>query len=97
MEQRLPGRNAGEAVARRKPTVLRRQAALGVFAVDEPVQELGVLGDAPVVRLASGDVGVQVVERADVHRLDVGDLPEALDLPASESNLRAEADHRRST
>ena len=70
---------------------------LGVFAVDEPVQELGVLGDAPVVRLASGDVGVQVVERADVHRLDVGDLPKALDLPASESNLRAEADHRRST
>ena len=97
MEQRLPGRNAGEAVARRKPTALRRQAALGVFAVDEPVQELGVLGDAPVVRLASGDVGVQVVERADVHRLDVGDLPEALDLPASESNLRAEADHGRST
>ena len=97
MERRLPGSNAGEAVARRKPSVLRRQAALGVFAVDEPVQELGVLGDAPVVRLASGDVGVQVVERADVHRLDVGDLPKALDLPASESNLRAEADHRRST
>lgn len=96
MEQRLPGRNAGEAVARRKPTALRRQAALGVFAVDEPVQELGVLGDAPVVRLASGDVGVQVVERADVHRFNVGDLPKALDLPASESNLRAEADHRRS-
>ena len=97
MEQRIPGRNAGEAVARRNPTALRRLTALGVFAVDEPVQELGVLGDAPVVRLASGDVGVQVVERADVHRLDVGDLPEALDLPASESNLRAEADHRRST
>ena len=97
MEQRIPGRNAGEAVARRNPTALRRQTALGVFAVYEPVQELGVLGAAPVVRLASGDVGVQVVERADVHRLDVGDLPEALDLPASESNLRAEADHRRST
>ena len=97
MERRLPGSNAGEAVPRGKPTVLRRQAALGVFAVDEPVQELGVLGDAPVVRLTSGDVGVQVVERADVHRLNVGDLPEALDLPANESNLRAEADHRRST
>ena len=97
MEHRLPRRHAGEAVARRKPTARRRQAALGVFAVDEPVQELGVLGDAPVVRLASGDVGVQVVERADVHRLNVGDLPKALDLPASESNLRAEADHRRST
>ena len=97
MEQCLPGRNAGEEVTRRNPTALRRQTALGVFAVDEPVQVLGVPGDAPVVRLASGDVGVQVVERADVHRLDVGDLPEALDLPASESNLQAEADHRRST
>ena len=97
MERRLPGSNAGEAVARRKPSVLRRQAALRVFAVDEPVQEPGFLGDAPVVRLAPGNVGIQVVERADVHRLDVGDLPKALDLPASESNLRAEADHRRST
>ena len=53
MEQRIPGRNAGEAVARRNPTALRRQTALGVFAVYEPVQELGVLGAAPVVRLAS--------------------------------------------
>lgn len=67
--------------------MLRGQSALGVFAVDEPMQELGVLGDAPVVRLASGDVGIQVVERADVRRLDVGDLPEALDLTASESNF----------
>jgi hypothetical protein len=97
MERRLPGSNAGETIARGKPTVLRGQAALGVFSVDEPMQELGVLRDAPVVRLASGDVGIQVVERADVHRLDGGDLPEALDLPASESNLRAEADHGRST
>lgn len=87
MERRLPGSNAGEAVARRKPTALRRQTALGVFAVDEPVQKLGVLRDTPVMRLAPGDVGVQVIERADVHRLDAGDLPEALDLPASESNL----------
>ena len=97
MERRLPGSNAGEAVTRRKPTALRRLTALSVFAVDEPVQELGVLRDTPVMRLAPGDVGVQVVERTDTHRLDVGDLPEALDLPASESNLRAEADHCRST
>ena len=82
--RRLPGRNAGEAVARRNQPCYAARRHWAYSRSMSQVQELGVLGDAPVV-LASGDVGVQVVERADVHRLDVGDLPEALDLPASES------------
>ena len=73
--------------ARRGQTVSSRLAALVVFAVDKPVQKLGFTGFAPVVRLAPGNIGRQVVEAADVHRFDVGDLPETLDLPASESNL----------
>jgi hypothetical protein len=45
------------------------------------------------VRLAPGDVGVQLRQRADTHRRDVGDLGETLDLTAGESNLVTEADH----
>ena len=84
-------------LAGKKNRPLRRVSALGVFAVDQPVQKLRFLGNTPVVRLAPGDVVLQVVERADVHRFDAGDLPETLDLPPSKSNLRIKVDHGRST
>ena len=87
MRRQLPRQNHRGVVAHGIQTVLRRLTALGVFAVDEPVQEPGFLGLAPIVHLAPGNVGLQVVEAANVHRLDGGDLSEALDLPASESNL----------
>ncbi len=73
--------------------VLRRLPAMPVLSVDQPVKELGVARRSPVVGLASRNVGVQIGERADVHRLDGRDLGEAFDLQAGESNLLAEADH----
>ena len=73
--------------------VLCRLAAMPVLSVDQPVKELGVARRPPVVGLASCDVGVQIGERVDVHRLDGRDLGEAFDLPAGESNLVTEADH----
>ena len=83
-------------IAGRKLTALRRLAALGVFAVNKPVQKLRFLGNTPVMRLALGDVVLQVSDRADIHGLDAGDLPEALDFPPSKTNLRIEMDHGRS-
>lgn len=73
--------------------VLRRLPAMPVLSVDQPMKELGVARRPPVVGLASCDVGVQIGERVNVHRLDGRDLGEAFDLPAGESNLMAEADH----
>lgn len=74
-------------------TPLRHVTTPGVLAVDEPVQELGVTGLAPVVFLATSNIRFEVLKAADTYRLNAGDHPEALELPICESNLRTEAKH----
>lgn len=59
------------------------------------MQKLGVPGDAPVVRLALRDVGIQVSQRADAYRLQIGDQLEALRLSPSEPDVGAKTDHGR--
>ena len=45
------------------------------------------------MRLAARHVGLEILERADIHRLDGGDPGEALDLALGESNVLAEMNH----
>jgi len=75
--------------------LLRRRSALLVLTVDQPMQKLGVPGDTPVVRLTLRDVGIQVSQRADADRLQIGDQLEALSLSPSEPDVGAKTDHGR--
>jgi hypothetical protein len=75
--------------------LLRRRTAVPVLTVDQPMQKLGVPGDAPIVRLALRDVGIQVSQRADPDWLQIGDQLEALSLSPSEPDVGAKTDHGR--
>lgn len=67
--------------------------AMAALLVDQPVKEARGIRGAVVVLLAAGDVGLEIVQRADALRLEVGDLLEGLGFPPSQAYLVARTKH----
>jgi hypothetical protein len=64
------------------------------FAVDQPVQELGVIRATPIIVLALRNVTVEVIDCPDPIRREARDLGKSLDIGSGQANLVSEANHR---
>jgi hypothetical protein len=64
------------------------------FAVDKPMQELGVIRATPIIVLALRNVTVEVIDCPDTLRREAGNLGKSLDIGSGQANTVSEANHR---